>query len=96
MSQSSYIKSRTDLLTLGGVGGGNRKSWETLRVDESGYSLVDRISKCRRCVIDVTVLDSLFLGDLGGGAQCFGDFGASGRARTMKIGRRVRELPKLA
>ena len=27
--------------------------------------------------------------------QCFGEFGASGRARTMKIGRRVRELHKL-
>ena len=36
MSQSSYFKSRPDLLTLGGVGGGNRKSWKTLRVEESG------------------------------------------------------------
>jgi len=35
------------------------------------------------------------LGELGGGAQCFGEFGASGRARTMKIGRRVKELHKL-
>ena len=56
---------------------------------------MDRISKCRRYVIDVTVLDSLSLGELGGGVQCFGEFGASGRARTMKIGRRVRELHKL-
>jgi len=30
-----------------------------------------------------------------GWAQCFGEFGASGRARTMKNGRRVRELSKL-
>ena len=30
-----------------------------------------RISKCRRYVIDVTVLDSLSLGELGGGVQCF-------------------------
>ena len=54
-----------------------------------------RISKCRRYVIDVTVLDSLSLGELREGVQCFGEFGASGRARTMKIGRRVRELHKL-
>ena len=56
---------------------------------------MDRISKCRRYVIDVTVLDPLSLGELGGGVQCFGEFGASGRARTMKIGRRVRVLHKL-
>ena len=56
---------------------------------------MDRISKCRRYVIAVTVLDSLSLGELGGGVQCFGEFGASGRAKTMKIGRRVRELHKL-
>ena len=46
-------------------------------------------------MIDVTGLDPLSLGELGGGVQCFGEFGASGRARTMKIGRRVRELYKL-
>ena len=56
---------------------------------------MDRISKCFRYVIDSTDLDSLFLGELGGGVQCFGEFGASGRARTMKIGRHVRELHKL-
>ena len=27
--------------------------------------------------------------------QCFSEFGASGRARTMKIGRRIRALYKL-
>ena len=48
-----------------------------------------------KLVIDGTVLDSLSLGELGGVVQCFGEFGASGRARTMKIGRRVRELHKL-
>ena len=53
-----------------------------------------RISKCRRYVIDITGLDPLSLGELGGGVQCFNEFGASGRARTMKIGRRVRELHK--
>ena len=33
MSQSSYFKSRPDLLTLGGVGGGN--PGKTLGVEES-------------------------------------------------------------
>ena len=54
-----------------------------------------RISKCRRYGIDVTILDPLCLGESGGGVQCFDEFSASGRARTMKIGRRVRELHKL-
>ena len=49
--------------------------------------------KFRRYVIDETGLDPLSLGS--GGIQCFGEFGASGPARTMKIGRRVRELHKL-
>ena len=41
------------------------------------------------------MLISLSFGEIVGGVQCFGEFGASGRARTMKIGRRVRELHKL-
>ena len=44
---------------------------------------------------DVTGLDPLSLGELDSGVLCFGEFGASGRARMMKIGRRVRELHKL-
>ena len=51
--------------------------------------------KCRRYLIDVTDLDPLSLVEFGGGVQCFGEFGASGRARTMKIGKLVRELHKL-
>ena len=35
MSQSSYFKSRPDLLKLGGVEGGNRKSWKT-RINDVG------------------------------------------------------------
>ena len=81
MSHSSYFKSRPDVFTLGGVGGGNQKSWKTL------INVV--------FVIDVTRLDLLSLVELCGGVQCFGKFGASGRARMMKIGRRVRELHKL-
>ena len=51
--------------------------------------------KCRRYVTDVTGLDPISLAELVGEVQCFGEFGASGRARTMKIDRRVRELHKL-
>ena len=51
--------------------------------------------KCRRYVTDVTGLDPLYLGELDGGVRCFVEFGASGRARTIKIVRRVRELYKL-
>ena len=54
-----------------------------------------RISKRRKYMIDVTVLDSLSLGELELGVQRFGEFSASGRARTMKIGRRVRDQHKL-
>ena len=35
------------------------------------------------------------MGGVGGGIQWFGEFGASGRAKTMKIGRRVKELHKM-
>ena len=51
--------------------------------------------KCRRYGIDVTGLDPLSLVELGGGVQCFGEIGASGHVRTMKIGRRLRVLHKL-
>ena len=46
-------------------------------------------------MIPVTGMDPLSLGELGGWVQCFGKFGASGHARTMKIGRCVRDLHKL-
>ena len=48
-----------------------------------------RISTSSRHVIDITGTNSLSLGGWGGDFQCFGEFGASGRARTMKIGRRL-------
>jgi len=50
-----------------------------------------KISTSSRYIIDITGLDPLSLGDF----QCFGDFGASGCARTIKIGSRVRYLDKL-
>ena len=56
---------------------------------------MENANKCGRYVIDLTGLDSLSLVELRGGVQCFGEFGASGRARTMKIGRHVKELHKL-
>ena len=75
---------------LGGVGGGNQKSCKMLRVERLGWNLVGTISKCRRYVIDVTGLDTLFGGVWG--VQCFGEFGASGHARMVDIGRRVMNL----
>ena len=69
------------MLTLEGIGG------------ETGN--LENAYKCRRYVIEVTRLNPISLGELGAGGPCFGEFGASGRARTMKIGRRVRELHKL-
>ena len=52
-----------------------------------------RISTSLRYVFDIPGTDPLSLGEFGG-VQCFGEFGASRRARTMKIGRRVRDLHK--
>ena len=63
VSQSSYFISRPDPATLGGVEEESLKSWATLRVE---CNLVGRISKCRRCMIDVTGMDQLSLGELGG------------------------------
>ena len=36
VSQSSNFKYRPDSVTLEGVGGGNPKTWKTLRVEGSG------------------------------------------------------------
>ena len=82
MSQSSYFKSRPDLLTL-------EKGWR------GKPEILENAYKCRRHVIDITGLDPLSLEELGGGVHCLDEFGTSGRAKTMKIGRRVRELHKL-
>ena len=54
-----------------------------------------RISTSFRYAVDIIGLDPLSLAELGRGVQCFGEFGASGRARMMKIGRCVRDLHKL-
>ena len=41
-------------------------------------------------------MEGFSLVELGGGDfKCFGEFDASGRARMMRIGRRVRDLHKL-
>ena len=54
-----------------------------------------RISKCLPYVVDVNELDPLSIGELWGGVQCFGEFGPSRLAKTVKIGRRVRDRHKL-
>ena len=46
-------------------------------------------------MIDITVLDLLYLDELEEWFSDFCEFGAPRRVRTMKIGRRVRELHKL-
>ena len=60
MSQSSYFKSRPDLVTLGrGSWRGKPKTWKTLRVEGSGWNLVGKISTSPRYMIDITGTDSL-------------------------------------
>ena len=49
---------------LGG-GGGNLKSWKTVRVEGSGWNLVGKIITSPRYVIDITRTDPLSLGELG-------------------------------
>ena len=53
-----------------------------------------RISTSSRYAVDVTGPDPFSLGSWGDN-QCFGEFSASGRPRTIKIGRRVRDLYKM-
>ena len=62
VSQSCYFKSRLDLATLGELGGGNLKSWKTLRVEGLGLNLVGKISASPRYMIDITGTDPLSLG----------------------------------
>ena len=63
-SKSCYFKSQPDPVTLGGVGGGDLKSWKTLGVEGSGRNLVGKISRSPRYVIDITGTDLLCLGEL--------------------------------
>ena len=65
VSQSSYLNSRPDPVTYGGVGG-NLKSWKTLRVEGSERDSVVKISTSPRYVIDITGMDPLSLGESGG------------------------------
>ena len=59
---SSYFKSRPDLMILGGVGGGgNLKSWKTLRVEGSGLNLMGKISTSPRYMIGIIGTDPLSL-----------------------------------
>ena len=61
-SQSSYFKFWPHPVILGGVRGWNGKSCETLRVERSGWNLVERIFTNPRYVIDIAGLNPLSLG----------------------------------
>jgi len=52
---------------LGGVEGGNGKSWRTLRVERSGRNLVGRISTSHRYMIELSGMNMLSLGEWRGG-----------------------------
>ena len=49
-------------MTLGGVQGGNLKSWKMLRLEGSGLNLVGKISRGIRYVIDIIETDPLYWG----------------------------------
>ena len=68
-SQILHFQFGLDLGILGAKGNGNIgnwKSWKTLRVEKSGRNFAGRISKFRRYVIEVIVLDLMSLWKLGG------------------------------
>ena len=73
---------------------GNWKSLKTLRVERFGLNFMGGISTSSGCGIGIAGPVPLSLGELGD-FQCFGEFGASGRVRTIKIGERFRDLHKL-
>ena len=66
MSQSFYFKSRQNSVTLRGVGGGNLKSWKALRIEGSGWNLLEKVSTSPRYVIDIKETNPLSLGEFGG------------------------------
>ena len=66
MPESSYLKSRPDLVTVGGVGRGEPKIFEN-RVEGSGLNLAGKISTSPRYMTDITGTDPLCLGQLGMG-----------------------------
>ena len=81
---------------IGGAGGEKGNLGKRLRVERSGRNFMGRINRSPKYVIDITGSYPLPLGELEGGYfQCFGDFGASGRDRTMQIGRHVRDMQEL-
>ena len=60
VSQSCYLKSRPDLVILGGGGMGKPKILETLRVEDR-MKLDGKISTSPRYMIDITGTDPLSL-----------------------------------
>jgi len=66
LSQSSYSKSRLDLVTLGGIEGGGAKILENAQSGGIGMRLGGENSTSPRYVINITGLDPLFFGALRG------------------------------
>ena len=66
MSQSSYFKSRHDLLTLGEFEGEIGNLGKRLRVETSGGNLMGKISSSSRYVIDIIGTNPFSLEELGG------------------------------
>ena len=62
MSQSSYFKSRPDLVTLGGVGREKPKILENTQSGGIGRKLGGKMSTSSRYMIDITGTDPLSLG----------------------------------
>jgi len=56
-------------MTFGLAGGGNVKSWKTLRVQRSGLNWMGKISTSPRYVTEITRTDPLSLVELGGGSS---------------------------
>ena len=56
-------------MTFGLAGGGNVKSWKTLRVQRSGLNWMGKISTSTIYVIYISRTDLLSLGDMGGVIQ---------------------------
>ena len=53
----------------GGVWRGKPTTWKTLRVEGSGCNLMGKISTSPRYMIDITEMDPLSVGYLGGGGS---------------------------
>ena len=96
MSQSSCFKSQPDPVKLWEVKGETGDLGKRLQWRDRDKTWWEEYAQVLIYVIEHNRTGSALFGGGGGeGFKCFGEFGASGRAKTMKIGRRVRYLHKL-